>query len=143
MAKRSKISAVWHHKCPRCRVGDLFETSSFSFSKPFEMYPGCNKCGQTYYPEPGFYYGAMFMSYIITSFFSLGVVGFAMLVLDWSVEAAFGLLIGILAICYVWFFRTARSAWINITVKYDPDAIAKAGDMHIDKDLPTYVNKNF
>ncbi len=89
------------------------------------MLKGCEQCGQTYYPEPGFYFGSMFISYIITSFFSLGVVGFAMLVLDWSVEAACAVLIGILAICYVWFFRLARSVWINVTVKYDPQAIAK------------------
>ena len=89
------------------------------------MLQGCEKCGQTYYPEPGFYFGSMFISYIITSFFSLAVVGFAMLVLDWSVEAAFGVLIGILAICYVWFFRLARSVWINVTIKYDPEAIDK------------------
>ncbi|RLD19913.1 MAG: DUF983 domain-containing protein [Bacteroidetes bacterium] len=125
MAKRSKFIAIWLNKCPRCREGDMFETGSFSFSKPFEMLQGCEKCGQTYYPEPGFYFGSMFISYIITSFFSLAVVGFAMLVLDWSVEAAFGVLIGILAICYVWFFRLARSVWINVTIKYDPEAIDK------------------
>jgi hypothetical protein len=67
----------------------------------------------------------MFISYVITSFFSLGVVGFAMLVLDWSVEASFAVLIGILAICYVWFFRMARSVWISMTVKYDSEAIRK------------------
>jgi len=100
------------------------------------MYPGCRKCGQTYYPEPGFYYGAMFISYIITSFFSLAVVGFAMLVMDWSIEAAFALLIGILAVCYVWFFRTARSTWISVTVKYDPEAIEKSKQLEVDKELP-------
>ena len=125
MVKRSLYLTIWQHKCPRCREGDLFETGSFSFSRPFEMSRGCELCGQTYYPEPGFYFGSMFISYIITSFFSLAVVGFAMLVLDWSVEGAFALLIGILAICYVWFFRIARSVWINVTIKYDPKAIAK------------------
>ena len=123
MATRSKFIAIWLHKCPRCREGDMFETGSFSFSKPFEMLQGCEQCGQTYYPEPGFYFGSMFISYIITSFFSLSVVGIAMLVLDWSIEASFAILIGILAICYVWFFRIARSVWISMTVKYDPEAI--------------------
>jgi hypothetical protein len=100
------------------------------------MKPGCEKCGQSYYPEPGFYFGSMFISYIITSFFSLSVVGFAMLVLDWSVEGAFAILIGILAICYVWFFRTARSTWISVTVKYDPDAIEKNAGKGFKEDLP-------
>lgn len=107
------------------------------------MFPGCKKCGQTYYPEPGFYYGAMFISYIITSFFSLAVVGFAMLVLDWTIEGAFVMLIVILAVCYVWFFRTARSTWIHVTIGYDPDAIEKAQDGDLEKELPSYVNKNF
>ena len=109
MATRSKFIAIWLHKCTRCREGNMFETGSFSFSKPFEMLQGCEQCGQTYYPEPGFYFGSMFISYIITSFFSLGIVGFAMLVLDWSIEASFAILIGILAICYVWFFRINSS----------------------------------
>jgi len=143
MAKKSVFITIWLHKCPRCRDGEMFETGSFSFSKPFEMLPGCEKCGQSYYPEPGFYFGSMFISYIITSFFSLSVVGFAMLVLDWSVEGAFGLLIGILAICYVWFFRTARSTWINVTIKYDPEAIKKNDGKGFSKDLSGYVNKNF
>ena len=121
--KGTLLGTMFNHKCPKCREGDLFDTGSFSFQKPFEMPERCSKCGQSYFPEPGFYYGAMFMSYIITSFFSLGFVGICILVFDLSVKASFGILIAGLAVLFVWFFRTARSVWIGITVKYDPDAI--------------------
>ncbi|MDX1478415.1 MAG: DUF983 domain-containing protein [Saprospiraceae bacterium] len=122
MKPRSTIANILRHKCPRCQRGDLFETGSFSFDKPFHMPSGCPVCGQKYYPEPGYYYGAMFMSYIITSFFSLGLVGFCIIVLGWSVEGAFALLLAILAILFVWFFRTSRAAWIHMTVRFDEHA---------------------
>ena len=139
----ARAKALVGHKCPQCYEGDLFETGSFAFKKPFEMPPACTKCGLSYYPEPGFYYGAMFMSYIITSFFSLGLVGFCILVLGWSVEASFALLIGILIVMFVWFFRTARATWIHMTVKYDPDAISRFESSDKGKEYPKYVGRNF
>ena len=125
MKLRSTLANILLHKCPRCQQGDLFETGTFSFNKPFYMPDSCPVCRQKYYPEPGFYYGAMFMSYIITSFFSLGLVGACIIFLGWSVEASFALLLAVLAVFFVWFFRTSRSTWIHMTVRYDPDAVER------------------
>ena len=122
MAKPNKVLTILGHRCPRCAEGRLFKTGTFSFSKPFEMHQNCEVCGQNYFPEPGFYYGAMFISYLIVSFFSLAVAGSAIIFLDWSLEASFGLLIVLLLLLYVWFFRTSRSIWIGANVKFDPDA---------------------
>ena len=69
--KGSKAYSVFNMKCPRCQDGDLFETGSFSFQKSFDMPENCPKCGQKYFLGPGFYYGAMFISYIITGFYAL------------------------------------------------------------------------
>ena len=140
--KRPKLVAMLGHRCPRCHEGKLFGTGAFAFSKPFEMRGSCDQCGQNYYPEPGFYYGAMFIGYIITAFFSLGLVGFCILVLDWSVEGSFALLLAVMAVMFVWFFRTARSVWIHLTVKYDPTAI-ETFDPDSNGQLPEFVNKNF
>ena len=107
------------------------------------MRGGCDQCGQTYYPEPGFYYGAMFMSYIITSFFSLGLVGFCILVLNMSVNASFIVLLIVIGLLYVWFYRIARSVWLSMNVKYDPDAIQRAEEEGFDPETPGFVNKNF
>ena len=121
--KQKPMSAIPHVlklKCPKCRQGDLFETGSFSFSKSFEMPKQCPVCGQSYFPEPGFYYGAMFISYIFMGWFSIGFAAFFHWVLDWSLLASFGLLIGVCAIFFVYIFRVARSIWLAINVKYDP-----------------------
>ncbi len=83
------------------------------------------------------------MSYIITSFFSLGLVGFCILVLDWSVNGSFLFLLAVIGVLYVWFYRTARSVWLSMNVRYDPQAIEKAEREGIDGDTPDYVNRNF
>lgn len=107
-------------KCPKCQEGDLFETGSFSFSKPFDMPEKCPNCGQRYFLGPGFYYGAMFISYVMTGFYALIFVGSLILFfhVDWQI--AFGLMVLSMAILFVWFFRTARAIWINVNVKFDP-----------------------
>lgn len=142
MKHRSKFASIVTHKCPRCHTGDLFETKITSFQKLFHMPPSCTKCGQIYYPEPGFYYGAMFISYIITAFYCLGFIGIALFLFHLSVNTAFIWLFASLVIFYVWFYRTARSLWIHINVKYDPDALTKAKSNGTPA-VPGYVNRNF
>lgn len=119
LKKGGKAFSIFYLKCPRCHEGNLFETATFSFQKPFDMYDRCPNCQQNYMPEPGFYFGAMFISYIFTAFFSIGFVAFFHWVLDWGMAASFGLLITVCAIFFVYIFRLARSTWININVNYD------------------------
>lgn len=120
LKKGTKAYSILYLKCPRCHEGDLFETGSFSFQKPFDMPENCPVCGQRYFLEPGFYYGAMFISYIITGFFSLAFTGFCIWGLGFSINASFGILILILAVLFVWIFRLARAIWINSNVRHDP-----------------------
>lgn len=126
--KGTKLHAIFHFKCPKCQEGDLFDTPTFSFKKPFDMPDRCPYCGQSYIPEPGFYYGAMFISYIFTGWFCILFVMFFHWVLDWSMAASFGLLLGVCALFFVLLFRMARAIWINITYHYDPERARLAGE---------------
>lgn len=86
----------------------------------------CPCCAQKFEPEPGFYYGAMFISYIFTGWFSILFVMFFHWVLDWSTMASFGLLLLVFALFFVYIYRLARSIWIHITIKFDPARSAHA-----------------
>ncbi len=55
--------AIFNGKCPRCRTGNIFPTSIFSYRKLSEVNPRCPNCGVSLSPEPDFYYGAMYISY--------------------------------------------------------------------------------
>ncbi len=84
------------------------------------MYEHCPVCGQDYEPEPGFYYGAMFISYIITGWFCLGVVAFFRWILGWSLLNSFLMLFLIGGVLFVYFYRLSRAIWLSMNVKYDP-----------------------
>lgn len=84
------------------------------------MHERCEHCNQHFAPEPGFYFGAMFISYILSGFFCVGVVALLHWVLGWGLIASFVVLLSILTILFVWFFRIARSLWIHLNVRYVP-----------------------
>jgi uncharacterized protein (DUF983 family) len=123
--KGSKIYSIFRLKCPRCHEGDTFETGSWSFVRSFDMLQRCPKCDLNYFPEPGYYYGAMFISYIWTAWFSLLFVILFNWVLAFSVDTALIFLVVFMAINFVYVFRISRLMWININVRYDPNAIKK------------------
>ncbi|MGI4833583.1 MAG: DUF983 domain-containing protein [Janthinobacterium lividum] len=61
-APSSAAAALLALRCPRCHKGPLFKhpAASLHFS---DMYDACAVCEQTFEPEPGFYYGAMYLSF--------------------------------------------------------------------------------
>lgn len=66
MRKISSTKALLDCKCPRCRQGDLFQQPLGKFFKNRAMYKKCTVCNLAFEPEPGFYYGAMFISYAVS-----------------------------------------------------------------------------
>ena len=138
----SAITSTFALTCPRCRRGDLFPTSSFSFDKPFMQYEHCPECGNSYFPEPGFYYGAMFISYIGSAFFSLGFVMLLHWVFDWSTAASFGLLLVVAGLLFVWWFRFSRSVYFHLVSKFDPRiaAAVDAGELSVPPPAVTAQN---
>lgn len=120
----------------------MFETGSFSFNKPFDMKERCDKCGEDFFPEPGYYYGAMFLSYIFTGFFCIFFVLFFHWVLDWSTNASFALLIAVLGLGFVYIFRLARALYLGIHVSYDPQAVANYQGSDDNKSNASHFGRN-
>lgn len=114
------IKSILTLTCPRCRIGKLF-AQPFNFTNALKMPYHCPHCDQRFYPEPGFYYGALFMSYILSvwPFFFLGL--FFTMVLGWGFNATIGMILLTAALTYVYFYRLARSIWLHFFVKFDPE----------------------
>ena len=116
-------------KCPRCRVGDLFVVKSpYNLNRIAEMPQRCPYCGQSNFPETGFYFGAMYASYMLSVAFS-GVVGVAYWVLFgfnmWGIITAIVLL---LIAAFPYLYRYARAFWLGVTVYFDIEAWKFARD---------------
>ena len=50
--------------CPKCISTKLFK-EPFVLTKPLDMHEKCAFCNQDFEPEPGFYFGALFISYTL------------------------------------------------------------------------------
>lgn len=70
---RSLLAAVWQGKCPSCREGNMFKYPLRQFTKFSDMNDHCSSCGATFNPEPGFYFGALYVSYAFTVAIFFGV----------------------------------------------------------------------
>lgn len=117
---RSLFRSIMDMKCPKCREGDLFINNTLSFQKPFDMPKQCPNCKLNYMPEPGFYFGAMFISYGVSIVFSLSLCLSLVFYFEWSVNAAMALLIFISVLSYIWVFKISRSLWIHFIIKFVP-----------------------
>lgn len=50
-------------RCPRCHEGKLFNYSALNITKFADMPAQCSVCGQAFEPEPGFYFGSMYITF--------------------------------------------------------------------------------
>ena len=76
--KPSTLGSILHQRCPRCRVGRIFPSSIF-WGWP-KMYERCSVCDLKYEREPGYFLGAMYISYGL----ALGTIAL-MAVVVWAV----------------------------------------------------------
>ncbi|GAA0879876.1 hypothetical protein GCM10009119_28450 [Algoriphagus jejuensis] len=83
----------------------------------------CATCGQSFDPEPGFYFGAMFVSYgVNTAFFIAVWAVLALLVEDYSLTTLL-VLLGISVLVFLPLtFRLSRSIWIAVFVPFQKAA---------------------
>ena len=59
------IRDMLYQRCPRCRVGKIFQYSIFlGFPK---MHESCSVCHLRYEREPGYFLGAKYISYVVAS----------------------------------------------------------------------------
>lgn len=67
-----KIFCVAVGKCPRCGVGHHYESDNpLKINKFLNVPDRCPHCNLNYKPEIGFYWGATYVSYMMTVGFSL------------------------------------------------------------------------
>lgn len=124
----SVLKPKWRYaltlKCPTCGKEKLFKSYPYVLSRMLDMNDRCSSCGEDFKVEPGFYYGAMYMSYIITCAMCLALLPVYM-ALNFSREkfldnavyyiASCALLL-VLAAPYV--AQLSRAIWLTIHIKY-------------------------
>ncbi len=75
MPKKSRSAAIAAGKCPRCRQGSMFTHPMWDLTRFTRMNKECPVCGLQFEREPGFFFGAMYISYAfsVAVFVTVGV----------------------------------------------------------------------
>lgn len=60
----SQLNAALHAKCPKCRTGNMFANDMYNFGGQ-KMNEACPHCGFHFEVEPGYFYVAMLVSYVL------------------------------------------------------------------------------
>jgi len=83
------------------------------------MNGACSHCKQNFEPEPGFYYGAMFISYAISVLLLLPPTLLLVFYFKWSFGSAMSFMVFLNVIFFLKILRVSRSLWIHFVVPFD------------------------
>lgn len=75
MPQTSKLYAIVHAKCPKCRRGNIFEGSLYGLKRQ-KTNEYCSHCGMRFEVEPGYFYAAMYVSYafVVAEMITVGLL---------------------------------------------------------------------
>jgi len=117
LKKGTKLYSIIYCKCPRCMEGDLFiHKSSYSLKGMFDMPDRCPVCGQDFQIEPGFYLGAMWVSYPIVIGLVIAFIALGHFVLGLHMLASFLFATVLLVLICPPLIRYSRAVYLNIFV---------------------------
>tara|TARA_B100000795_G_scaffold113745_1_gene84362 strand:+ start:32181 stop:32573 length:393 start_codon:yes stop_codon:yes gene_type:complete len=126
--KKTNLGSVIWNKCPKCRTGNLFvNKGSFRIKGFTDFNHSCPHCEEDFLREPGFYFGASYVSYGLTvaiwvavyvaliTFNAIGLISYTFSDNPWTF-----LIIGValLLILLPAIYRLSRSLWISMFVKF-------------------------
>ena len=121
-----KLLAILRMKCPKCYEGNMYkDINPFHIKQLHAMPKHCDKCGQLYNPEPGFYMGAMYVSYGLCV--GLFIVCFFGLYILLHIDPVVLLVIYALSLLllFPFIFRYSRVVYLHLFYDFDPEAISK------------------
>lgn len=116
--KGNKLYSILFFKCPACHEGDFFVSHPYNLKKAGDIYESCKICQTKYSKEPGFYYGAMYVSYALAVAFSISLyVMLNVLKFDFTIEQ-FILFYSLLILFSTPFiYALSKIIWANIFIK--------------------------
>lgn len=124
--RETKLYSIIYGKCPRCHSGELFVNKNpYKIENWDKMNTDCDVCSLHYEKEPGFFQGAMYVSYALGVALSVGVVIINLLVGFNVISFFISNTLAILLLAPM-LFRWARCIYLNIFVKYNPSLDKKS-----------------
>lgn len=111
---------ILNNKCPNCYKGNVFKHHLFHFNFSFpKMNEKCNHCETKFEKEPGFFFGAMFVSYGVGVAEALITYGIASLFFEKNFDLRIIPIIAVVIIVLTRFnIKLSRMIWIYLFKNY-------------------------
>ena len=117
--KLQTVRDMLQQRCPRCRLGKIFPRSVFlGFPK---MHERCSVCHLRFEREPGYFLGAMYISYGLALVFITGVATIFWATTHWWItkDTIWGVILFLPFAPAITYF--SRVLWIYLDQTVDPD----------------------
>lgn len=128
MTKGSKAYSIFRFKCPHCHEGEFFvDRNPYHLSTAGDLLDKCPVCERRYTPEPGFYYGGMYVSYALAV--ALCTTLFVAMVVLWPsapIWATTAVVVGGLVLLAPWLYALSKTLWANLFMTYKGVALTEA-----------------
>ena len=117
--KGNKLYSISHFKCPFCHEGDFFVSGPYDLKHVGELHKNCPICKRKYEKEPGFYWGAMFVSYALSIAFSLLAYGIIWWIWpDLGIRGYFIAVVGATVLVAPYLYALSKILWANMFFSY-------------------------
>ncbi|MDC3252846.1 DUF983 domain-containing protein [Crocinitomicaceae bacterium] len=115
--KGSKLYSILKMKCPQCQEGEFFVSKPYDLKRAGDLYRNCSKCGLKYSKEPGFYYGAMYVSYALgVALFVTLWVSFNLFFDDFNIWAQIGIISFASVFLAPYFYALSKIIWAHLFI---------------------------
>jgi uncharacterized protein (DUF983 family) len=125
--KGTKLYSIFKRKCPHCHEGQFFESSNpYNLNKAGNLLDECPVCKSKYEIEPGFYYGAMYVSYALgVATFVSAFVAVYVLFPEASTETYIGTVVASIFILGPVLYQLSKIIWANMFISYKENSTKK------------------
>ena len=119
MRKGTKLHSILKRKYPHCHEGDFFTGHPYNLKQMGDIHETCSVCNETYTPEKGFYFGALYISYALGTAVVV-TIWLALIILGVEIE----IIPKIIGISVVWLLISplmhslSKIIWANIFMNY-------------------------
>jgi uncharacterized protein (DUF983 family) len=125
--KGSRLFSIFKMKCPRCHEGEFFISHPYDLKKAGDIHQNCSNCGLKYSKEPGFYYGAMYVSYALgVALFVTLWTSFNLFFPSVSVGIQITTIISLTILLTPYLYALSKIIWANLFIKYEHNRQSKA-----------------
>ena len=117
--KGTKLYSILKRKCPVCQEGDFFVSRTYDLKSSGKIHEKCPNCAEVYSKEPGFYQGAMYVSYGIGVTMFIAVFLLTYLVLSSPSTLTYVIIMSItMVVLAPYLYELSKIIWANLFMSY-------------------------